>query len=142
MIPVDSLLLLGIIYCEGYISHKAQAFHRVVCPEQEKLVSISDKDLKTCVRFLITTSTIFERMTRDIIKQKVDIVNYFYYEKKVKKYDLIYEDIVEQFTVDIFGDYWNKVDKKVFVHHLSVAGWKYFTVLDLNTLFDITIERH
>ena len=70
------------------------------------------------------------------------IVNYQFYEKKVKKYDVIYEDIVEQFTVDIFGDYWNKVDKTMFVHHLSVTGWKYFTVLDLNTLFDLTIQKH
>ena len=46
MIPVDSLLLLGIIYCSGFISHKARAFHRIACPEQEKVVSFTDRDLE------------------------------------------------------------------------------------------------
>ena len=41
------------------------------------------------------------------------------YVKKVQKYDVIYEEIVEKFFEDIYGEYWNRVTKEDFVLFLS-----------------------
>ena len=41
------------------------------------------------------------------------------YLRKVQKYDVIYEDIVERFFNDIYGEYYNRVTKEDFVAYLA-----------------------
>ena len=80
-------------------------------------------------------------MTRDIIKNKPQVVPYDFYGRKIRKYEVVYEEIVDRFFNDIYGDFWNRVQRDVFVSTLATEGWKYFTIRDLNTLFYVTIEK-
>ena len=66
LISLDAIILLACVQCEGSDTDKAEVFLRVVSPEMlDHIVSI-DKDLRTAVHFMITISTIFEEMTREI----------------------------------------------------------------------------
>ena len=78
-ISVDALILLGVVYCEGLDSEKAAVFHRVVAPEYDSIVTITDKDLNTGIRFMVSTATILEEMTRDIVENPSAEVDYKHY---------------------------------------------------------------
>ena len=86
-ISVDAMILLGVVYCGGFDSEKAKVFHRVVAPEYDSIVTITDKDLNTALRFMVTTATICEEMTRKIIEDPTAEVDYKYYARKIKRYE-------------------------------------------------------
>ena len=75
-ISIDALVLLGCVRCCGYDSEKAQVFHRVVAPQQQDVVTITDTDLKDALRFMISTSTILEEMERDFVEHPNRTVKY------------------------------------------------------------------
>ena len=75
-ISVDALLLLGCLHCGGLDSEKAQVFHRVVAPELDDMVMLSDKDLRKSMYFMIICATILEQMTREIIEDPHAEVDY------------------------------------------------------------------
>ena len=85
-ISVDALLLLGCLHCSGLDSEKAQVFHRVVAPELDDMVMLSDKDLRKSMYFMITLATILEQMTREIIEDPHSEVDYSTYQHKIEKY--------------------------------------------------------
>ena len=78
-ISVDALLLLGVLKCSGLDSEKATVFHRVVAPEYDTIITITDKDLSTGIRFLVSTATILEEMTRDFVSNPAAEVDYAHY---------------------------------------------------------------
>ena len=67
-ISIDALVLLALVQCQGDYSQKAEVFHRVVAPEYENFIPVTDKDLKTALHFMISIATILEEMTRDLIE--------------------------------------------------------------------------
>ena len=72
-------------------------FHRVIAPELDDIVIITDKDIEAALRFLILTATIFEEMTRFITANPKAKVDYRMYEKKIKKYEPTIEAMLEDF---------------------------------------------
>lgn len=85
-ISLDALILLGCLHCGGYDSQKAEVFHRIIAPEYESIVKITDKDLKSAMYFMITAATIVEGMIRDLVESPRLKVNFSHYEKLVAKY--------------------------------------------------------
>ena len=130
------------INCSGFDSEKAQVFHRVVAPEYASIVSITDKDLETALRFLVTMATILEEMTRDMKANPAAEVDYNHYARKIKRYEPTYQAMMDDFENTIFGYFYNRRNKDQFIEMLATDGWKYFSVANLNELFSIMVKDH
>lgn len=141
-ISVDALLLLGCVRCSGYDSEKASVFHRVVAPQQQDVVTITDTDLKEALRFMISTATILEEMERDFIEHPSRTVKYEKYERRIRKYKPTFDGIMLDFEESIFGLFYNRRARETFVEILAHEGWKYFALKNLNELFFIMKERY
>ena len=74
-------------------------------------IPLIDKDLRLALNFMITTATILEEMTRDMIKQPALGLNYQTYQNKIKRYEPTYNGMMEDFYDDIFGEYSNRSSK-------------------------------
>ena len=59
----------------------------MVAPEYTSIVTITDKDLETAIRFLVTIATIIEEMTLDMIENPSADVDYQHYARKIKRYE-------------------------------------------------------
>ena len=121
---------------------KAEVFHRVIGPEFSSVVTITDKDLKTALNFMISLATIVEEMTREIISNPYEKVNYKKYQRKIRKYQPTLEGMLEEFEDSVFGSQYNRRNREHFIEILATEGWKYFQIKDLNQLFSIMLERH
>lgn len=75
----------------------------MVAPEYDTIISITDKDLSTGIRFLVSTATIIEEMTRDFVSNPAAEVNYAHYQKNIKRYEPTFMAILEDFEDSIFG---------------------------------------
>ena len=111
-ISVEALILYGIVHCNGTDHEKSEVFHRVVAPENNDVVTITDKDLVTAMRFMILTATIIEQMTRDLIETPGEKVNYQIYEKKIAKYAPTFDGMMEDFENSVFGVFYNRRNKE------------------------------
>ena len=76
LISIDALILLGCVQCGGIDEQKAEVFHRVVQPEMLSQIPISDNDVREALHFMISTATILEEMTRDMMRRPSMGVNY------------------------------------------------------------------
>lgn len=141
-ISLDALILLGCLHCGGYDSEKAEVFHRIIAPEYESIVKITDKDLKSAMYFMITAATIVEGMIRDLVESPRLKVDYSHYEKLVAKYRPTFQGMQEDFEDTVFGTHYNRRNKDTFIELMAVQGWKYFQVNNLNELFTIMLELH
>ena len=141
-ISTDALILYGCVHCMGFESEKSVVFHRVVAPEYQDVVTITDRDLRKSLHFLITAATILEQMTRDILADPSAPVNYKKYQKKVRKYRPTLEGMMERFQDDVFGAFYNRRPRETFIELLATDGWKYFSLKNLNTLFSIMLQEH
>lgn len=83
-------------------------FHRVVSPEMADQIPQRDKDLHTALYFLISIASIFEEMTRDLIKNPGVGINFVTYSNKIRKYAPTYEGIMNDFYDEVFGEYSNR----------------------------------
>ena len=92
--------------------------------------------------FMITAATILEEMTRDMITNPLQQVDYKLYENKIQKYKPTLEGIFEDFEDSVFGVFYNRRPRETFVEMLAVEGWKYFQVKNLNELFALMLQRH
>ena len=50
-------------------------------------------------------------------------------------YGLVFEQVLEEFKFDMFGEYANSVSLADWGQGLSASGWKYFDKKNLNELF-------
>ena len=91
---------------------------------------------------MITTATILEEMTRDLIEFPMLKINYKEYETKIKKYEPTFDGMMEDFEDTVFGVHYNRRNKDTFIEMLATEGWKYFTIHNLNELFSIMLSRH
>ena len=114
----------------------------MVAPEYASIVSITDKDLETALRFLVTMATILEEMTRDMKANPAAEVDYNYYARKIKRYEPTYQAMMDDFENTIFGYFYNRRNKDQFIEMLATDGWKYFSVANLNELFSIMVKDH
>jgi len=126
----------------GTDHEKAIVFHRVVCPESQDVVSITDKDLASALRFMISTATILEEMTRDMMENPNATIDYKVYEDKIYKYGPTFDGMMEDFECTVFGTHYNRRNKEQFIEMLATDGWKYFTIKNLNELFSIMLQSH
>lgn len=78
--------------------------------------------------FMTVFSTILQVMQNNI----ADIENFDLYKDKIYSYEAVYDEIINQFSEDMFGPYFNSVDKASFLRCLSLEGWKYFDLIQLN----------
>ena len=62
------------------------------------------------------------------------------YEEKLIEYGLVFEQILEEFNFDIFGEYENSVSVEEWNTKLAACGWKYFDRKNLNELFFTKME--
>ena len=125
-ISVDALLLLGCVHCEGFDSQCSAVFHRIVAPEFDDIISITDRDLQTALRFMIITATILEEMTREMIAHPEVKPNYKVYERKIRKYEPTIDGIIQDFQDTVFGEFLNRRSRDTFIEMLAQEGWKYF----------------
>ena len=103
------------------------------------MVLLTDKDLRKSMFFMITAATILEEMTRDMITNPLQQVDYKLYENKIQKYKPTLEGIFEDFEDSVFGVFYNRRPRETFVDMLAVEGWKYFQVKNLNELFALML---
>ena len=59
----------------------------------------------------------------------------------MEKYEEVFDSIINTFLEENFGPYANKVDSNSFVNALTVSGWKYFDLKQLNELFALKYEE-
>ena len=52
-------------------------------------------------------------------------------------YELVFDEVTEEFNNDMFGLYSNSVSRADFQQKLMADGWKYFDFFNLNELFAI-----
>ena len=55
-------------------------------------------------------------------------------------YESVFDAIIEEFTVDVFGAYSNSIGRDSFRTDLICAGWKYFDLNNLNQLFALKYD--
>ena len=118
-ISVDALLLLACVHCEGFDSECAAVFHRIVAPEYDDIITITDKDLTTALRFMIITATILEEMTREMIAHPEVKPNYKAYERKIRKYEPTIDGIIQDFQDTVFGEFLNRRSRDTFIEMLA-----------------------
>ena len=111
----------------------------MVSPELNDMVLLTDKDLRKSMLFMITAATILEEMTRDMITNPLQQVDYKLYENKILKYKPTLKGIFEDFEDSVFGVPYNRRHRETFVDMLAVEGWKYFQVKNLNELFALML---
>lgn len=141
MISIDALILLGCFQCAGTDTEKAEVFVRVVTPEMQKYIMVSDSDLTTALHFMISLATVLEEMTREMMRNPTLGINFHFYQLKIKKYRPTYDGMIEDFNDNVFGEYSNKVAIEDFVASLSHYGWKYFDFVNLNQLFALMYQK-
>ena len=112
----------------------------MVAPEYTSIVTITDKDLETAIRFLVTIATILEEMTLDMIENPTADVDYKLYARKIKRYEPTFKAMMDDFENTIFGYFYNRRNKEQFIEMLATEGWKYFSVKNLNELFSIILK--
>jgi len=64
-----------------------------------------------------------------------------YFNRKISLYEVVFEAVTDQFIEDMFGPYANQVSREAFQLGLSLHGWKFFEVKNLNELFAIKFEE-
>lgn len=67
--------------------------------------------------------------------------NFQKYREKMEKYEEVFDSIINTFMEENFGPYANKIDSITFVNALTVSGWKYFDLNQLNELFALKYEE-
>lgn len=136
---VDALILLGCVHCGGFDSEKAAVFHRVIVPIYDTAVWYNNKDLIKSLNFMMSTATIFEEMTRDLMEAPTMQIDIKKYELKLKRYRPTFDGITDHFVDSVFGEFYNRRSKEDFVERLAMEGWKYFSIKNLNELFSIYV---
>lgn len=126
MISIDCLILFGLVQCQGSTDDKAVVFHRVISPELSPQIPVSDRDMKTAIHFMISTATIIEELTRDMMKNPAMGTNFKIYQDKIRTYEPTYNGMIESFVDEIFGEFSNRISKKEFLTRLAQSGWKFF----------------
>ena len=94
-------------------------FHRVVAPEYENMIPVTDKDLKTALHFMISIATILEEMTRDLIEYNGRNFGFQIYQDKINRYKPTYNGMMEDFYDNIFGEYTNRITQEEFRERLT-----------------------
>ena len=112
-------MLLACVHCEGFDSECAAVFHRIVAPEYDDIITITDKDLTTALRFMIITATILEEMTREMIANPEVKPNYKAYERKIRKYEPTIDGIIQDFQDTVFGEFLNRRSRDTFIEMLA-----------------------
>lgn len=138
---VDAIILLGCVHCAGFDSEKAAVFHRVIVPIYDNAVWYNNKDMRKSLMFMMKAATIFEEMTRDMMETPMKPLDNKRYERKLKKYEPTYEGIVDHFVDSVFGEFYNRRSREDFIDRLTMDGWKYFSIKNLNELFTIFLEK-
>ena len=59
----------------------------------------------------------------------------------MQAYEIVFDAIIEEFTIDVFGPYSNAIDSDSFQEFLGFVGWKYFDLKNLNSLFAIKYQE-
>ena len=75
---------------------------------------------------MITTATILEEMTREMIAHPEVKPNYKAYERKIRKYEPTIDGIIQDFQDTVFGEFLNRRNRDSFIEMLAHEGWKYF----------------
>lgn len=139
-ISINALMLIGCLKCSGLDSHKAQVFYRVVQPEMIQRVMFSDKDIRISIFFLCNLATILEFMLADLNSPKQER-DHTYYESKMDAYERVFDAVIDDFNISMFGEYANSIKQDIFMLHLMSDGWKYFNLKNLNELFNIKYQE-
>ena len=145
-ISINSLLLLGILRCAGSYKSKAEVFSRVVQPEGQSRIQIVDRDIMTAIYFLTSMATILQEMQNNWVVNEdqrslpIEDTDFESYERKMFEYGLVFEQVLEEFKFDIFGEYANSCSIEEWQYRLSTCGWKYFDKKNLNELFFTKME--
>ena len=71
-ISVNSLLLMGILRCRGSYKDKAEVFQRVVQPEGQRRIMITDKDIRLALYFMTSLATILQMMQNQMVMDDDD----------------------------------------------------------------------
>ena len=138
---IDSLLLIGCLRCSGSFESKAEVFMRIVCPEGKDRIIVTDNDITTSIYFLTSMATILHRMQSDWVMQPKADPNYQMYSQLMEEYEDVFQEVLEQFRLDVFGEYSNSVSESEFIQALKAHGWKYFDKKNLNELFKVKLEE-
>ena len=141
MISIDALILLGCLRCGGDKRDKAEVFHRVVNPEMTTM-TLTDKDLKTALFFMVSIATILEEMTQEMMRQPTMGMNFRDYQLKIKKYKPTYDGMMDDFYDTVFGEFANRISHEDFITNLTASSWKYFEVPNLNEMFALMYDRY
>ena len=97
------------------------------------------------VFFLTNASTILLYMTSKEVRENLQgeeskqSSNKFLKEK-MSEYEVVYQSIIDSFTLDMFGEFSNSVTRAAFRESLATDGWKYFDRKNLNELFSIKYQ--
>ena len=114
----------------------------MIAPEFNDMVTITDKDLKVALRFLILSATIMEEMQLDLIARPYEKPDYAIYSRRIAKYEPTLEGMLADFEDNIFGYFYNRRTIESFIDHLKEEGWKYFSVQNLNEMFSIMVTKY
>ena len=78
------------------------------------------------LHFMMSMSTILEEITRDMSKNATMGINWKFYQDRVKKIEPTYEGMIEDFFVNVFGEF----SERASISHLELSlaqySWKYF----------------
>ena len=126
----------------GTDHEKAEVFLRIVQPEMTKRVLVQDKDIRMAVFFLTNASTILLYMTSKEVRAEngLDDASNRFLKTKMSEYEVVYQSIIDNFTLDMFGEFSNSVSREDFRESLATDGWKYFDRKNLNELFSIKYQ--
>ena len=105
-------------------------------------VSVSDKDLRTALKFMFGIVTILEEMTREMIRQPAMGMNFSIYQERILKYSPTYDGMIEDFNDEVFGEYASRISKNEFISNLANQAWKYFNMTNLKELFSISAQKY
>ena len=96
-------MLYGLLHCEGFDSEKAMVFYRVIDPRCNNIITITDRDLKQAMNFLIIGATLVEEIIMEIQQDPAKQVDYAQFARKIDRYRPTLEGILEDFEDCIFG---------------------------------------
>lgn len=132
-------MLLACLQCRGTDRDKAEVFHRIISPRIEPFVTVTDKDLRTALRFMISIVTVFEEMTREMIRQPAMGVNFIIFQERILRYAPTIDGMMNDFLDEIFGETSHRVLKDEFIERLANLGWKYLNMSNLYELFTLAL---
>lgn len=106
-------------------------------------ILIVDKDIRQSLFFLSNLATILHYMRLKMDKTGLNIqeFDFDFFKRKMLAYEVVYESLIENFDIDMFGEYSNSAPRSHFQLQLTLEGWKYFDLVNLNAFFSIKYQE-